>query len=60
MTDVSLLLTKWRERLTRGNDFDTWGQFVEASEEYSRSVLNAYLLGGIKCFICNLFQKDVS
>jgi hypothetical protein len=41
MSDVALLLAKWRESLTRGKDFDTWGQFVEASEEYSRSVLNA-------------------
>ena len=54
MADVSLLLMKWRERLTRGKDFDAWGQFVEASEEYSRSVLNAHLR--IKCFIYNLFQ----
>jgi hypothetical protein len=38
MTDAALLLTKWRKSLTRGKDFDTWGQFVEASEEYSRSV----------------------
>ncbi|CAB4009377.1 axin interactor, dorsalization-associated [Paramuricea clavata] len=36
MSDVALLLAKWRESLTRGKDFDTWGQFVEASEEYSR------------------------
>ncbi|XP_028398495.1 axin interactor, dorsalization-associated protein-like [Dendronephthya gigantea] len=38
MTNATLDFTvnKWRENLVRGKDFDTWGQFVEASEEYHR------------------------
>ena len=43
MTDAAHMLTQWRESLTRGKDHDAWGQFVEASEEYYRSVFIAHL-----------------
>lgn len=36
MSDPSDLLLKWCDCFKRGNDFDAWGQFVEASEQYNR------------------------
>ena len=34
MADRSKLVSSWRSAFTKGTDFDSWGQLVEAVDEY--------------------------
>lgn len=36
MTDLAQLLLSWCNSFKKGKDFDAWGQFVEAGDEYTR------------------------
>lgn len=39
MTEKSRIVNQWCVYFDKGRDFDSWGQLVEAAEEYSRCVL---------------------
>lgn len=38
MTEKSRIVNQWCVYFEKGRDFDSWGQLVEAAEEYSRCV----------------------
>ena len=38
MTEKSRIVNQWCVYFDKGRDFDSWGQLVEAAEEYSRCV----------------------
>ena len=36
MTEKSRTVNKWYTSFVKGTDFDSWGQLVEAADEYTR------------------------
>lgn len=55
MTEKSRIINQWCVYFEKGRDFDSWGQLVEAAEEYSRLAreMGKYCTAGN-----NMFQAD--
>lgn len=53
MTEKSRTINQWYVSFEKGKDFDSWGQLVEAAEEYSRyhirTICLFYLLSSFIC-----------
>ncbi|RXM33709.1 Axin interactor, dorsalization-associated protein [Acipenser ruthenus] len=39
MTDINKTIQKWHASFSKGTDFDSWGQLVEAIDEYHMKIL---------------------
>ena len=48
MTEKSRIVNQWCVYFEKGRDFDSWGQLVEAADEYSRCVYFEFYLKLIK------------
>ena len=57
MTEKSRIVNQWCVYFEKGRDFDSWGQLVEAAEEYSRCVSFELFMSSFVC--CALTSPEV-
>ena len=56
MTEKSRIVNQWCVYFEKGRDFDSWGQLVEAAEEYSRCVSFELFIYVFICLLCSLIS----
>lgn len=59
MTEKSRIINQWCVYFEKGRDFDSWGQLVEAADEYSRCVyFEFYLKLMLNTLVCSVFIRQ--